>query len=926
MIGFLPPWLEEYPVIVYGIYGAIAFLALAVLITLYLIFGKGPRFSRSAKSATQLIAGGQLEDGWAVMKPWAGGKLSRGQTKRLNTIKGSYLQKKAEIELKDKKYEQALTYLEESFPLTGKQPEQARAFIISRMMDEAHRLFASAGFGEQTAVQEMLSRILLIDSKCGEAFFWKALSFLKDNKTEEATRILREMVFPGQGEQLTDMALGSEFSEKCIDPPMYLGALLIQQGQPKEALRSLTEANRVDGNCPFVISQMGVAMIESGGDMQFAIRTLQRALGPRGFGEYTREPKRAWVDALPENLSYVRRMASLYPFICPVWGEDFLSVQRQGRGALAKAYFRLGQFKDAVQLYEKLVEVSAPSLDVLRGLGISLAKMEKYDEAFKHLRSAHELENPKDPTTTGYFALCGAKGKPANPEDKANNVSWAVWLVRDYKAPGNREWVSLLQQIHEEAREAKVALAVEDRVHLCEHLASLDGADESAAHAYGQLYLQHPQAFQPQWGWLFSKAVEQRDLDDPRLLEILQQVFREEASAREFFEAKKWIFASTEYSFLKKSSQHQPGQVPEVFGEQGPQRVSTILAERVDSHQAENEIGEAQETANVWAALLPNHPQALDRLAHLQYLNNDSQGAIVTLQRWHEATPHDPVPLTRLAVLAQQQQRWDDCRDSLHKALEHTSGAARGKLALLGARLLLARWRKAATQTNVSMGNLDELQDVRHLLQISLEADGDNGETVTLLSGVLILQKDREALAGLKPRLEASLAHYPNNRLLIGLYLLLAEEYDAVLPTVQPLAETSVGSTDAAYLSGWALLLQNQPEKAALSFLKVSLDENSASRVYAKALLGCLRFFQGDSNEAVELWKQLNKSALQAFELTQPLGQIIFHTALQDLQAGEYASASEKLREAGKVGYRDPRLGPLLSMSLFKAGQALMRD
>src|SRR5205814_5724902 len=75
-----------------------------------------------------------------------------------------------------------------------------------------------------------------------------------------------------------------------IDPPLYLGAILLRTGQAKESLRFLTEANRMDANCPFVRLQLGAAIVTAGGDTKFAVRALQLALGPKGLGQ--------WQDAV----------------------------------------------------------------------------------------------------------------------------------------------------------------------------------------------------------------------------------------------------------------------------------------------------------------------------------------------------------------------------------------------------------------------------------------------------------------------------------------------------------------------------------------------------------------------------------------------------------------------------------------------------
>src|SRR5207249_7690313 len=115
-----------------------------------------------------------------------------------------------------------------------------------------------------------------------------------------------------------------------IDPALYLGAVLLRRGQAKEAMRYLTEANRMDANCPIVTLQLGAAMIAAGGDTSFAVRALQRALGPRGLGQWHDRPERVWVEGFPEHRSYVRKLAAEFPYTCPLWGSDMAFLLQQG--------------------------------------------------------------------------------------------------------------------------------------------------------------------------------------------------------------------------------------------------------------------------------------------------------------------------------------------------------------------------------------------------------------------------------------------------------------------------------------------------------------------------------------------------------------------------------------------------------------------
>ena len=95
------------------------------------------------------------------------------------------------------------------------------------------------------------------------------------------------------------------------------------------------EANRVDASCPFITWQMGLSMVAAGNDPGLAVRALQRAVGPRGLGMWKDNPARAWVEAFPEARSYVRRLATRHPYICPLFGGDLNILLRQGQLALA---------------------------------------------------------------------------------------------------------------------------------------------------------------------------------------------------------------------------------------------------------------------------------------------------------------------------------------------------------------------------------------------------------------------------------------------------------------------------------------------------------------------------------------------------------------------------------------------------------------
>src|SRR5262249_17534794 len=60
------------------------------------------------------------------------------------------------------------------------------------------------------------------------------------------------------------------------------------------------------------------------------------------------------------------------------------------------------------------------------------------------------------------------------------------------------------------------------------------------------------------------------------------------------------------------------------------------------------------------------------------------------------------------------------------------------------------------------------------------------------------------------------------------------------------------------------------------------------------------------------------------WHLEEPLRRTVFLCGLAAYCDQRFEDASERFREAGNLGFRDRRLGPLLALSLFKAGQRLL--
>ncbi|HEV3255680.1 MAG TPA: tetratricopeptide repeat protein, partial [Gemmataceae bacterium] len=531
--------------------GAVLFL-LGLAVAVWLRFGRGPRRRRAYRRALRLIH----QQSWAealgaVREIQSLGALSPLWQGRAQNAEGQCHAVAGDMALAEKRYEQSLDHHVTAARRFNLNEAPCRERVLEQMLAEIRRLFASSPGPDTGAVHQLVGRALQLQSSCPEASFWQGLCHVRDGRGDLAVEALRK---------------AREGAALVLDPPLYLGALLLRQGQAQEALRHLSEANRLDANCPFVGWQLGMAIVAAGGD-SLAVRALQRALGPAGLPRWARDSQRAWVEGMPEaNQSFVGRLASQHPYTCPVMGNDLAAMIRQGQLALAQAQYRLRHFQQAADIYHTILQESPPSAPVVRGLGLSLVRLERYDEAFKHLRAAHEQEQPKDRLTAGYLALCGARGKPLRPEDRASNLHWAIRLVAQFDGAGDREWADLNSAILAEARAAGLPLAVEDQRRVCDLLASVDATDPAAAAAYDQLAATSPESLRPEHAWLYCRAVQQHSISTGQELNLFQRTSQDQPAARAFYAQRQWDFGEVEYLYLERFAARSPGAFPEALG------------------------------------------------------------------------------------------------------------------------------------------------------------------------------------------------------------------------------------------------------------------------------------------------------------------------------------------------------------------------
>jgi tetratricopeptide (TPR) repeat protein len=884
------------------------FCALALLAGLWLLLGSGPVRSRAFNRARRALDQGDWQGALTTVVSLQNIRLPPIWQEKLRNLNGEARQAATDAALKDKQYEAALEHSLKAASVLGSPEADARARVVDAMLAEARRQFACGADGTD-AVLELTARIETLQTPCPEALFWRALCHYRRGEIDQTLAALTT-AFEQAGKQ-------------AIDPAFYLGAVLHRVGRSQEALRSLGEANRIDAGCPFVTWQMGVALVAANGDSGLALRALQRALGPRGLPLWSPAPQRAWVEAFPEGRSYVRRLASKHPFVCPVLGGDLGAIIREGQFALAQAHYRQGAFQEAADLFNKLLQETAPTL--LRGLGLSLARLQRYDQAYKHLRAALEQEQPKDPFTAAYLALCGAMGRPTQPEDKPKNVVWAVRLLSKFAQTGNAEWAGVMSTVHAEARALLPPLPVEDQTQLCDVLASVAAVDAQAAAAYHQLAATHPDAVKPVHAWLYIRAAVLHDFRGERDLDLFALVFRDAAPAREYFAQQKWNFDAAEYIYLKRGADVNPGRFPEPLGADYPAKGEEFLLARSHIEEAAGRKDAALECMEVLLRLAPPSLTGHDRLAYLHYRRGDMDRAAALLAGWHRLNPVDPWPVIRQAIIEQQRGNALARAEAIDQALGLTQGRQRAAVAFLGARLAIKEGFGREENAESAPPDPAALAHAAKLLEECLSDDPNHLDALWCLAAVRSATGDREGLAAQasamdRPDVKDARFHY-----LGAVCCLAARDYAKALELGERAAISDAALTaESHYVMAWAHVHLQDDDAARQSLQKAAAADKSPSAPYAKALLGRQGFDRSAYDEAIRWWNQIDPARRAEWKLDEPLRQTVLLAGLTAFEKGRYELAAERIREAARLGLRDQRLGSLLTLALVKAGQRLL--
>jgi tetratricopeptide (TPR) repeat protein len=873
---------------------------------LWFLNSSGRRRGRGTRRALRLLQAGKWDQALEIVQ-----QLQRGVRPgaywegRLRNAEGECRRAAGVQAVLAKDFEQALQHHSQAAALLNVNPAEVRASVLERMLAETRALYADRA---DDAAVAMAGRLLTLEPGQGEAHFWAGLCHARQGRWDKAR-------------QAFDSARVSDAkTEAPVEPPLYLAAVLLRQGLAKEALRYASEANRIDGNCPLVALQLGTCMVHADVDGSLATRALTRALGERGLPAFFSAPEKMWTEGLPEGKSYIRKLTAKHRFHCPLWGDDPRALAHHGRMMLGQANFKLGHFQQAADVFQKILDESPPSHDVLRWLGLTLARLERYHDAFKHLKTALELETPPDRLTTGYLALCAARGKPDKPEDKGPNVAWAVRTIRQFTAFGDRDWVAAILGVFEEARGLNMALSAADHTFLCDHLASIHATLPSAAAAYHLVAVEHPEALKPVYAWLYCRAAQEHSLDDDRALQLYATTLQTASDARTYYAAHNWDFDELDYSFLKQAAVRAPGSFPTVLGADYSLHAEAILDERSARLERENQLDAALAAVDVWVRLAPTSSQALDRFAYLHHKRGNLEIAANLLQHWCDLESANPIPWAKLAAVQQQQGSTQQALHSLNNAIERASGTAQADLACLAAKLVLSG-KDGAAAFPLDPSVVSQSQSY---LQRALRSQCDHARALWLKAALHAITGDTVGLAALSGTMRRVESVDPRFSYFAALSHLQAGDPAAALTAATRAAGDPAFKVEAAYVAGWASL-QSKDVAGATDAMRIVADTpTSKSCSQARAILGGIRFHEGAPGDAIQWWQGIGADQLAALNLAKPLQQSLFLDGLQALAEARFEFAVGRFREAGLAGLRERSLGGLLQYALIKAGQRLL--
>jgi tetratricopeptide (TPR) repeat protein len=852
---------------------------------------RGPE--RTLRAARRALERGDQATALALLgriRPAAGAATKSWHAEQ-RLLEAEALYAAAETALEGRRFEEALENYRSVSRLVGLDEADASRRVVAAMLAEVRRLSAAAPDGPALSV--LLSLILEREPDCAEASFWLGLFHLRHKDTAASIAALSAAHAATEGKQ--------------IDPAVYLGAIWLREGKPRDALRVLAEANRIAPNCPLVSWQLGEALSASGGDAVLALRALQKATGPEGLPKYAHAPQRLWAETLPAD-SWVRNLAQRatrqrVQFQCPLGLDRVTPVLESARLNLGETLVACDRAEEAVPVFTDLLQ-SRSDARVRRGLGLALAQLGEWDEAVPHLRAAQEAEQPPTPTTTGALAVCLVHAGG----DRFANVRQALDLIASLNVRSDAGWARRAGAVFAAAKAAGVTISADQVAKLADVLASTDAADPTAAAVYDLLAgLRQTSAKDPELSAcarLYVRAAQRHGVNLPYDVRLFDLAMADRSATREFFAEREWDFDAVERLYLQRWAERHPGTFPSAPGPGYAAEATTALladARRLAAHKRPEA---AIDVARLVLKLRPDAGPAHDLLAELAFRGGDPIEAADRLKAWYTVCPADPVPLARLAALTAAANRPGEALATARQALERVRGLTRVPYQLLAARFALAAGKPAA-----AVALFDEC----------LVLAPDHPTALAGRAALAWTDSDFPKLASLADRMAAVPAEDPWFHYLGGAAMLVAGQLKNAEVSARHAANDPGTAAEGRHLLALVRDRRNDTAGAA-ELLQDATIAGSAAADHAVALRGQAAWRGGDYAGALRCWQSLPQTRLKSWNLASIMGGTAFLAGVQALRDGDSEGAANWLRQAARLGHAHPRLESLLTVACTRAG------
>jgi tetratricopeptide (TPR) repeat protein len=822
---------------------------------------------RGLRRARGLLASGDWKSAFAIADSLRDPRHSDPEfDRRVRYFEGDCLYQAAERSMQVGKYTEALELMRGAGDRLGLPEVEFDKRIIELLLAEIRRRVATEPASVE--IERLAAEVLRITAPHPETSFWLGWHHLHGEKLAAAVEAFQDAVA----------------DENAPEAALYLGALLLRTGRPRDALRWLSQAARLAPENPVIQWQLGAAILESSGDPAAAVKALERATAPTGLAAQIVAPKLIWCQTLPPT-AWLAQLTRRNPINCPLGWHQVEQSLSQARRLLATALERCNRATDAAAVYYQAFSAGDDSPAVRRGLGLSLARAGLYDDALPHLQAAHAQENPPSALTTGYLAICTARASSTTPDEHAEHLRDGIKVLTSLEVRGDVEWARLARELYREIETAGVQVSADQLRELSLILASVGATDPTAIEIYDLLAAQ-PSTIPHEVAALYVRSAVDRNFHGAHDAVLFARAFRDRDQLRRYFAERKWDFAQAERTYLSRWAERQPGRYPDA-----PGPIYAAVAERflIDQSRAAEKAGlseGARSAVELAQKLGPTRTMTLDRLAELAYRDGDRATALRYLDDWVRHHPNDPRPLVRRALIIFRDNNFDGALELLAEACDKLAGPSRSQVLLVTARVALS-----AQQHEIAEELLEQARQIA-----PAEAD-----PLLALTALAWQRGDYEKVASYAESLERVRGTDPFRSFFTALAQAVAGN-DSLAEAAFATAETDPKlAADVAHLRATLLCWHGQDEQARAALEKASSPVGPLADLVT-ALRGQLAWRTGDYPSACTAWQSTPPERRRAWQLEQPYAVASFITGWHDLQTGRPSEALDRFRAARAAG------------------------